>query len=86
MQHNSQAAATFALQALCAGHPLNTAAAMRELALLTWLGASIEVDLSPAGLDTMAADLSGPQPAEDEEDGGGANGGFGRPPSWPFRN
>ncbi|KIY95250.1 hypothetical protein MNEG_12713 [Monoraphidium neglectum] len=60
LQHNSQAAAAFALQALCAGHAPNRRAALDVLALEAWLGHNISVDLSPAGLDTVAADLQAP--------------------------
>lgn len=58
VQHNSQAAAAFALQALCAGHAGNTRAALEALALQAWMGHNAEVDLSPAGLDTLLADLT----------------------------
>lgn len=58
VQHSSQAAAAFALQALCAGHEANMRTALDELALQAWQGCNVEVDLSPAGLDTEVADLA----------------------------
>jgi hypothetical protein len=66
--HNSQAAAAFALQALCAGHEENRAAALRALALEAWLGRGTDADLSPAGLDTELADLHAAAFEEDEEE------------------
>ncbi len=91
VQHNSQAAAAFALQALCAGHAGNTRAALEQLALQVWLGHEPELDLSPAGLDTELADLQAgllEEEGEEEGDGGdsGGSGGSGngserRPPA-----
>jgi len=74
VQHNSQAAAAFALQALCAGHEPNRRAALEALALQVWLGHDAAVDLSPAGLDTELADLQAGLVDEDEGEDEGREG------------